>query len=392
MLAHEDPLKSVFANVDMMTGKEFEHFLHEVFLALGYQAKITGRSGDKGVDLVLKKPNMKAAVQAKRLSGNVSHHAVEEVAAGAKHYGCSSLLVVSNTNFTKKAANLARKKNCQLIGKDGLAAMLAEIQHSNPAAFSKIASTKPIKADGKSPYAISETHPHLAGEWHAEKNSFLDIHNFVASNQRHVWWKCSKNPGHEWLASIADRAKKGSGCPICSGRKAAPAESLGAAYPEIAAELHPAKNGCVDPLDIHPRTRKALWWKCAADPSHEWKEGVVYRTKSRKKCPFCNEIANRLDVACPQIAELWHPTMNAEYELFIDRISVKEKNVEVFLNCASVSTHGHYNVTVRMIVDGDFGCPKCAWEQITKQRYAAKEAGRLYQNKSPRNHGWYKDI
>lgn len=57
------------------------------------------------------------------------------------------------------------------------------------------------------------THPTLAAEWHPEKNTD-DPRNVVASTGRKLWWRCTKNPAHEWQATGANRTRN-RGCPHC---------------------------------------------------------------------------------------------------------------------------------------------------------------------------------
>ena len=61
---------------------------------------------------------------------------------------------------------------------------------------------------------------HLVGEWHPIKNGKLKPTDFTKrSSKTKIWWTCSRNPAHEWQASIASRTgsdnRKGTGCPHC---------------------------------------------------------------------------------------------------------------------------------------------------------------------------------
>ncbi|MDD4202197.1 MAG: zinc-ribbon domain-containing protein [Candidatus Omnitrophica bacterium] len=60
---------------------------------------------------------------------------------------------------------------------------------------------------------LAKTHPKLAREWHLTKNKNINPQNVTYGVFRKVWWKC-KN-GHEWQAFIANRARRGDGCPHC---------------------------------------------------------------------------------------------------------------------------------------------------------------------------------
>ena len=64
---------------------------------------------------------------------------------------------------------------------------------------------------------IATTHPHLASEWHPEKNYPLLPTDVKAGSNKKVWWKCSLC-GFEWETMIFVRAK-GCGCPSCAKHK-----------------------------------------------------------------------------------------------------------------------------------------------------------------------------
>ena len=57
---------------------------------------------------------------------------------------------------------------------------------------------------------LQTVNPTLAKEWNYEKNNGLTPADVTPSNDKKVWWKCSK--GHEWQATIGSR-NRGSGCP-----------------------------------------------------------------------------------------------------------------------------------------------------------------------------------
>lgn len=59
--------------------------------------------------------------------------------------------------------------------------------------------------------------PQLMKEWDSAKNSELDPTKLLSGSGKKVWWVCSK--GHEWEATIYNRAKVGSGCKQCASDK-----------------------------------------------------------------------------------------------------------------------------------------------------------------------------
>lgn len=116
--------------VDKMEGVEFEVFLADVFRRKGYMVKLTPASGDYGVDLIIKKGEMKIAVQCKRYSGTVGVSAVQEVFAGKSFYDCNEAMVVTNSTLTTPAANTARKLGVRVWERSRLIEELAQTQAS----------------------------------------------------------------------------------------------------------------------------------------------------------------------------------------------------------------------------------------------------------------------
>lgn len=64
-------------------------------------------------------------------------------------------------------------------------------------------------------------------------------------------------------------------------------ESLAEKDPELAAEWHPTLNAPLTPLDVRPRGRASVWWKCPL--GHVWKAKVAPRAVG-VGCPECSTI------------------------------------------------------------------------------------------------------
>nr|WP_052316031.1 zinc-ribbon domain-containing protein [Desulfomonile tiedjei] len=128
---------------------------------------------------------------------------------------------------------------------------------------------------------LSTLYPKLAAEWHPTKNGTLKTDQVVAGSGKVVWWKCQK--GHEWKASICDRAK-GRQCAKCIGKQAHSHHNLALKLPDLAKEWHPSKNGALTPRLVTPRSNKKVWWQCSR--GHEWESSVSNRAKGQN-CPEC---------------------------------------------------------------------------------------------------------
>jgi HJR/Mrr/RecB family endonuclease len=120
------------ANIDSMTGIEFEQYLEKVLTNQGYKVSMTDVSGDLGVDLVASGNGSKIAIQAKRHSNKVSRRAISDAVAGMYHYDCDRAMVITNNYFSPGAVTLAESTSCTLIDRDTLAKWVIEFQNSEP--------------------------------------------------------------------------------------------------------------------------------------------------------------------------------------------------------------------------------------------------------------------
>ncbi|APQ59835.1 hypothetical protein PPOLYM_02536 [Paenibacillus polymyxa] len=116
--------KSGIGQIDKMDGVQFEQYLGHLFRSQGYKAEVTQASGDYGADLVLTKNGQRIVVQAKRYSKNVGLKAVQEACGAVAHYRASSAWVVTNSNYTQQAYQLAKSNGVRLIARDELVEML----------------------------------------------------------------------------------------------------------------------------------------------------------------------------------------------------------------------------------------------------------------------------
>ena len=154
--------------------------------------------------------------------------------------------------------------------------------------------------------------PELANEWHPVKNGVLCPSDVTVKSGKTVWWlgKC----GHEWQSKICTRAD-GSGCPFCSNHKVLSGyNDLESAYPNLAKEWHPTKNGKLIPKAVASKSNKKVWW--IGQCGHEW-QAVIEGRVAGNGCPICasQQILvgfNDLSTIKPDLATEWHPTKNGE--------------------------------------------------------------------------------
>lgn len=122
--------KSGIKDIDKMDGFQFEEYLKVLFKKLGYRSWVTKKSGDFGVDLLLKSENRTIAIQAKRygFKNKVSLKAVQEVYAGGTYYLADERWVVTNAFFTKSALELAKACNVRLVNRHELQELILKLK------------------------------------------------------------------------------------------------------------------------------------------------------------------------------------------------------------------------------------------------------------------------
>jgi hypothetical protein len=89
--------------------------------------------------------------------------------------------------------------------------------------------------------------------------------------------------------------------------------SLAEAYPAVAAQWHPTKNGNLKPEGVGRQSNRRFWWKCVH--YHEWEAICSNRTNRGQGCPYCSGKrvydGNCLVLTNPELLEEWHPTKNS---------------------------------------------------------------------------------
>ena len=119
--------QSGIAEVDQMTGRQFEEYVGTLFASQGYSVKYTPTTGDYGADLILKKGLDVIVVQAKRYKQTVGVKAVQEVIPAIKMYKATAAWVITNSTYTKQALKLAKHNQVRMIERDELIRMSLEM-------------------------------------------------------------------------------------------------------------------------------------------------------------------------------------------------------------------------------------------------------------------------
>lgn len=112
--------------VDDLDGHAFESILEKLFKNQGYTVKRQKLSNDQGADLILERFGHKVVVQAKRYAGTVPNTAIQEVHMAMTHYRCDEAWIVTQSNLTRPARQLADSSNIRIIARSELEKMIKE--------------------------------------------------------------------------------------------------------------------------------------------------------------------------------------------------------------------------------------------------------------------------
>ena len=86
---------------------DFEEKIGRKFKILGWDTEVTKKSGDQGVDVVIRRNGKTGVIQCKLYSGKVGNAAVQEIYTGKGFYKADFAAVVTNSEYSPSARELA---------------------------------------------------------------------------------------------------------------------------------------------------------------------------------------------------------------------------------------------------------------------------------------------
>ena len=218
---------------------------------------------------------------------------------------------------------------------------------------------------GKPKHVIAER-TDLMEEWDFEENRQLNINPHVVGVGSHIkaWWICKK--GHRWQTEIKARVS-GIGCPYCANKKILKGfNDFATAYPKLAKQWHPTKNGSLAPDQVAPHSNKLVYWLC--ENGHEFKMTPVNRANGQN-CPYCNN--RRLLVGYNDLGTT-HPNIAKEWDYSKNIGSPKDYTYRsMFKAHWKCSTCGNeWTAQIRDRVDSKYQlCPVCTLAKKGKERH-----------------------
>lgn len=203
---------------------------------------------------------------------------------------------------------------------------------------------------------LADLYPDVAAEWDYDANIPLTPGLFSPGADQKVHWVCPH--GHKWLATIKNRAKNGSGCPVCfqaesphrtRKRLATKIGSLQDAAPPFLAMWDYVRNMNQSPSDLAVTSSHRVWWRC---PQGHGFLKSPQQVQNDPTCPQCSSLAARF----PKVAVQWDLERNSGKTPEQFRPGSSKK---VWWRCSK----GHRWRTRIVERTSGAGCPQCFEER-----------------------------
>jgi hypothetical protein len=123
---------------------------------------------------------------------------------------------------------------------------------------------------------LASKYPEVIEEWDWGKNIGLNPSEFTPHVNKKVWWHCKK--GHSWQATVYNRAKNKSGCPVC-------ARNVRRKYTIEDLQSYAKERGgkCLSKKYMNSKTKL----KFCCKEGHIWERRADKFLYTNKWCPVC---------------------------------------------------------------------------------------------------------
>lgn len=206
---------------------------------------------------------------------------------------------------------------------------------------------------------------------------------FRRSSGERVWRQCFICD-YVWQVSIAERTStRAKGCKRCGvarrskARTIAPStQSLATLYPDISLSWDYRANGEISPHTLNPGSSTPRVWNCDKELGHPtWTTSPAARIRGYG-CPLGGKTdaarnhrkpaeGRSLEELRPDIAELWHPTLNGNAT---PADTSADTTTDRYWRCAAFQDHVWRAPVRNLTLDPIAKCPRCNYGQSRIER------------------------
>lgn len=207
--------------------------------------------------------------------------------------------------------------------------------------------------------------PEIVFQWDRAKNFSINLEDMPLLSKAQVWWRCHRDPNHQWQASLRYRVPWQPDCPTCDKGRQQKALLEAAQLRDLLAEFHPSKNGELRLDQISLDDSRQVWWRCSLNSEHFWKASLAARRRGRDCCPMCSGRSvvypTSISSLFPDIAAEWHPSRNQGRSP--DTVEANSKQA-AWWQCRESPEHVWQATPYSRTVKG-VGCLFCDDERVT---------------------------
>lgn len=217
---------------------------------------------------------------------------------------------------------------------------------------------------------LATLYPNLIAEWHPD-NTVLPT-EVSAGSQCKIKWQCLQEATHVWHATIANRTKKGSGCPDCYKDKQVGTKIAKTIADDVYLLAEWSARNSEDPEQVTLGSGRKVWWECSE--GHEWQARISNRVRG-SNCPNCNTRTRTVAQGNASLSELpqydylvaeWHP----DNALSPSQVSPGQ-DIKVLWQCQENPSHT-WETRVGARVKDKSMCPECAGRRNEGKHYVSE--------------------
>ena len=115
----------------LLSPREFEEYVSQLYASLGYEVELTPYSNDKGVDIVMTLDETKYVVQCKRYKKTVGSPDIQKFIGSIDHFNADKGIFVTTGLFSFEAEKMAAQHPIELVNRVELAKLILKAINSD---------------------------------------------------------------------------------------------------------------------------------------------------------------------------------------------------------------------------------------------------------------------